>query len=69
MLDVRSGRFGYLERHQHFSPLTQLGTLSDKSQPAKVHIPARHDGDEFLAAADEVVADDMGFEACEGEGA
>ena len=65
ILDIRSGMFGDFEAHQHFPAFTQLGTFRYESESAKVHVATADDGNELLATADEVVADDVGFQAGE----
>lgn len=61
--------FGHADTHQHFPSLTDIGTLSDESESAKVHVTARDDGDKAFTGALEVVSDNVGLQTCEGEGA
>lgn len=61
--------FGHADTHEHFPSLTDIRTLSDESESAKVHVTARDDGDKAFTGALEVVSDNVGFQACEGEGA
>lgn len=67
--DIPSGLFGDSDTHEDFTSFTDICTFGDEAEPAKVHVTARDDGDEAFAGTLEVVSDNVGFQACECEGA
>jgi len=54
--------FWHADADQDLSSLTQLGTLRHESQPPKIHVAPRDDGDEALVLALETVTADVSFE-------
>lgn len=67
--DAPSGLFGDSDTHQDFTSFTDVRTFSDEAESAKVHVTARDDGDKAFPCTLEVVPDNVGFQACECEGA
>lgn len=65
--DAPSWLLWYLDTQQRFAALAELCTLGDEPESVKVHIRAADDGDELLLSADELVVDNIAFQAREGE--
>lgn len=67
--DARAGRLGDDDPEHRLLALAELCALGDEPQPAEVDVGARHDRDEALVLADEVVLLDVLLGAGDAESA
>jgi hypothetical protein len=56
--------FWYINAEKRFPPFTKLCSFRDKAESVEVHICTANDNDETLARSDEIVIEDISFNAC-----
>ena len=61
--NIPARAFGDLHTEERLPTFSELGSFGDKPETVKVHVSTAHHGDELLLRADELIVDDVSFQA------